>query len=95
MAAERFSMRQIREILRQKWLLNRTHRAICESVCVSSGAVSGLLARATVTGLDWARVQALDDAALEELLYTARRRARTSGPHPTQGTSTRSARGRA
>jgi transposase len=69
MAAERFSMRQIREILRQKWLLNRSHRAICESVCVSSGAVSGLLARATVTGLDWARVQALDDAALEELLY--------------------------
>src|ERR1700710_846961 len=62
-------MRQIREILRQKWLLNRTHRAICESVCVSSGAVSGVLARATVTGLDWARVQALDDAALEELLY--------------------------
>jgi transposase len=38
-------------------------------VGVSSGAVSGLLARATVTGLDWARVQTLDDAALEALLY--------------------------
>jgi transposase len=70
MAAERISMRQIREILRQKWVLKKSHRAVCESVGVSSGAVSGLLARATVTGLDWSHVQKLDDAALEALLYT-------------------------
>ena len=69
MAAERISMRQIREILRQKWVLNKSHRAVCESVGVSSGAVSGLLSRATVTGLDWSRVETLDDAALETLLY--------------------------
>lgn len=69
MSAERITMRQIREILRQKWVHGRSYRAICASVGVSHGAVSGLLARATVTGLDWARAQTLDDEALEALLY--------------------------
>jgi transposase len=70
MAAERLSMRQIREMLRQKWLLGRSHRAICASVGVSTGAVSALLSRATARGLTWEVVQSLDDEALEALLYT-------------------------
>jgi hypothetical protein len=32
MATERLSMRQIREILRQKWTLGRTHRQVAESL---------------------------------------------------------------
>jgi hypothetical protein len=33
-------MRQIREILRQKWTLGRTHRSVAESLRVSLGTVS-------------------------------------------------------
>ncbi len=66
---ERLSMRSTREIIRQKWELGRSHRAIGRSVGVSIGAVSLALSRATAAGLTWASVQALDDAALEALLY--------------------------
>jgi transposase len=62
-------MRNIREILRQKWLLKRPHRAVCESVGVSVGAVSQALSRAAGAQLAWAGVEALDDAELEARLY--------------------------
>jgi transposase len=62
-------MRNSREILRQKWLLNRSHRAIGTSVGVSVGAVSLALARATEAQLTWEAVQRLDDAELEVRLY--------------------------
>ena len=41
MATERLSMRKIREILRQKWVLGRSHREVARSVGVSVGAVGG------------------------------------------------------
>jgi transposase len=62
-------MRNTREILRQKWLLKRTHRAIVASVGVSVGAVSLALSRAANAQLTWEAVQALDDAELEARLY--------------------------
>ncbi len=62
-------MRKTREILRQKWLLKRTHRAIVASVGVSVGAVSLALSRAANAQLTWEAVQALDDAELEARLY--------------------------
>ena len=37
MATERLSMRKMREILRQKWELGRTHREVVESVGLSLG----------------------------------------------------------
>src|SRR5713101_5743230 len=40
MATERLSMRQIREILRQKWTLGRTHRQVAEGLRVGLGTVS-------------------------------------------------------
>ena len=43
-------MRNTREILRQKWLLKRTHRDVGTSVGVSVGAVSLALARAAASG---------------------------------------------
>jgi transposase len=62
-------MRNTREILRQKWLLKRTHRAIVASVGVSVGSVSLALSRAAQAQLTWDAVQALDDAQLEARLY--------------------------
>ncbi len=69
MATERLSMRNTREILRQKWTLGRSHREVGQSVGVSIGAVSAAIARAIAAGLDWPAVQALAEDALEAKLY--------------------------
>lgn len=58
-------MHRIREILRQKWALHRTHREIAASVGCSVGAVWKVVDRATTAALDLAVVEALDDAELE------------------------------
>jgi len=47
MATERLSMRQIREILRQKWVLACSRRQVAASRTVSIGTVTGVLRRAT------------------------------------------------
>ena len=60
MATERLSMRQIREILRQKWCLGRSHRAVAESLGIGSGTVGTTVLRARAAGLDWAQVEAPD-----------------------------------
>ena len=39
MATERLSMRKTREILRQKWTLERTHREVASSLNVGAGTV--------------------------------------------------------
>ena len=62
-------MRNTKEILRQKWLLGRLHRAISASVGVSTGAVSLALARAANAELTWEAANALEDAELEARLY--------------------------
>ncbi len=69
MAAERLSMRQIREILRQKWTLGRSHREVAEHLKAGLGTVSGVERRARAAGLDWPQVEALSDEALEARLY--------------------------
>lgn len=70
MATERLSMRQIREILREKWILGRPHREVAASLRIGLGTVSVVLARAKQAGLDWPTVQTLTDEALEARLYT-------------------------
>jgi hypothetical protein len=69
MAAERLSMRQIREVLRQKsgaWgSATRPPPAASASGWARSPA---WLARARVIGLDWPQVQALTDGVLEPRL---------------------------
>ena len=62
-------MRNTREILRQKWLLERSHRAVCASVGVSMGTVSQALKRAAGAKLTWEAVEAIDDDELEARLY--------------------------
>ena len=69
MATERLSMRKIREILRHKWSLGRSHREVAASLGVSVGAVSGAERRARAAGLDWPAVEGLGDDALEARLY--------------------------
>src|SRR4051812_20399950 len=48
MPTERLSMRDVREILRQKWQLGRSHRQVAESVGASAGAVGETMRRAKV-----------------------------------------------
>ena len=69
MATERLSMRHTREILRQKWALGGTHRAVAQSLGVSVGTVGTTVLRARAAGLDWPQVQALPEDALEARLY--------------------------
>jgi transposase len=82
MAPERLSMRQIREILRQKWLLGCSHRQVAQSLHVGLGTVSGVLQRAQGAGLDWAQVEALSEEALATRLYGARDVAGGARPLP-------------
>jgi hypothetical protein len=69
MATERLSMRQTREILRQKWSLGRTHREVAQSLGISNGAVGTTVLRARAAGLAWAEVEALSDEALHARVY--------------------------
>ena len=71
MATERLTMRKIREILRHKWALGRSHRDVAASLAVSVGAVSAAEQRARRAGLDWGTVESLSDEALEIRLYGA------------------------
>jgi transposase len=71
MASERLSMRKIREILRHKWALGRSHREVAASLGVSVGAVSAAEQRARQARLDWSTVESLDDDGLEARLYGA------------------------
>ncbi len=69
MATARLAMRKIREILRLKWVHDRTHRETAGSLGISAGVVGSVMSRAQAKGLDWVAAQALDDLALERLLY--------------------------
>jgi transposase len=70
MATERLSMRKIREILRLKWVLGRSHREIARATGVGVGTVSEVAWRARTAGIDgWAAVEATDEPTLEARLY--------------------------
>ena len=53
MATERLLMRHIREILRLKWTLRRSHRETARSLGISAGAVASVVTRAKAMGLTW------------------------------------------
>ena len=69
MATERLPMRHVREILRQKLALKRSHRQVARSLGISPSTVAGVVTDAAALGLDLAAVQALTDAEIEERLY--------------------------
>ena len=82
MATQRLSMRQTREILRQRLLLHRSYREIGRSLGVSVGAAANAVARAQAQGLEWPAVQVLTDAALEAYLYRRAELPRGDRPIP-------------
>lgn len=69
MATERLSMRKTKEILRQKWVLGRSHREVRNSLGVSVGVVSATVSRAEKAGLDWQLVESQSEEELEHRLY--------------------------
>jgi transposase len=75
-------MRQLREILRQKLLLKRSHRDVARSVGVSPGSVGSAVSRAKLVGLDWTAIESLADDALDERLYGSRGGARDDRAMP-------------
>src|SRR5688572_14218515 len=72
MATERLPMRHIREILRLKWGLKRSHREAARRLGISAGAVASVLSRASKLGLTWEALGELTDDALEQRLYGPR-----------------------
>ena len=71
MPTERLSMRQIREVLRQKWVVGLRHREVARSLGLGVGTVCRVLKRAQGAGLDWAQVEVLSDEVLERRVYGA------------------------
>jgi transposase len=61
-------MHVLREILRQKLGLRRSHRQVATSLGVSAGKVAGVFADARALGLDAATVDAMSDAELDARL---------------------------
>jgi len=62
-------MRKTREILRQKWELQRSHREVAFSVCTSASTIADTLSRAQAAGIDWTAAQTLSDDELEARMY--------------------------
>ena len=75
-------MRKLREILRQKWVLERSHRAVAQSVGVSAGAVGNAVTRAKAAGLSWADIEATTDERLQERLFGPRNPPTSDRPQP-------------
>jgi hypothetical protein len=69
MAAQRTTMRKIREILRLRLAAGLSIRQISQSTKASVGAIQKLLARAAKLELGWPLSDDLDDAGLARLFY--------------------------
>lgn len=83
MAAERLSMRCVKEVLRQKYCLKKSHRQVATALSISSGFVSGVMTRAATVGLtDWPSVDALSEEELDVRLYGPKVAAGTARPLP-------------
>lgn len=61
MATQRLTMRKIREILRQKLALGRSHRDVAKSLGVSIGAISKIVGEADERGVTLDVVQGMSD----------------------------------
>ena len=82
MTTERLFMRHIREVLRQKWVLGLSHRAVAASLGLSVGVIAATLGRPRAAGLEWPAVDGLDDQALQARLYGASAAPQRPRPDP-------------
>ena len=85
MSQRRLSMRKIRELLRLKYELGRSHREIATSLGIANSTVSDYVRRAAAAGLSWPLPEGLDDAALEAALFPAPPPSRVPRPEPDWG----------
>jgi len=69
MSQARLSMRKIEEILRLKYEVGLSHRAIAQSCTVSPSTVSGYITHAQAAGLSWPLPEGLSQEQLDELLF--------------------------
>ena len=84
MSQERLSMRKIEEILRLKYEVGLSHRAIAQSCSVSPSTVSEFVTHAKAAGLSWPLPEGINNEQLNELLFP--QRGQVSGRrHPAAG----------
>jgi len=69
MPAKRILMRKLREILRLRLQGELTIRQIKDSLRISVGAIQKVTSQAKALGLDWKRIELLDDQQLAEHFY--------------------------
>src|SRR4051812_21948126 len=82
MATDRLPMRHIREILRLKWCLRRSHRETARSLGISPGVVASVISRAKAIRLRWEALEGVSDDALEQQLYGPKVAGRAIRPRP-------------
>src|SRR5438876_8751423 len=70
MAAERLSMRKVRDVLRLRHAAGLSFREIGAALGVGKTQVGEYLRRAAVIGITWPVPEGLDDAELERRLFT-------------------------
>ena len=80
MPGRRIEMRKVKEVLRLHLTAGLSNRKIALCTGVGKSVVSKHVARALELGLDWPRVEATDEAALEELLYPTVKQASPEDP---------------
>ncbi len=68
MAAERLPMRKIKDILRQRLLLERPQRQIAQALEVGLGTVNTVVKSAAKAGLSWEIVAKLSETELAEYI---------------------------
>jgi transposase len=73
-------MRKVREVLRLRFEKHLTYRDIAFSVGVAATTVGDLLNRAKASALSWPIAEDLDDAFLEQLLYSPKGRPQITEP---------------
>ena len=69
MAAERLSMRHIKDVLRLKFEAQLSLRQIARSLKIGLGTTSLYINRAKAAGVNWPLPQGMDEAALEKALF--------------------------
>lgn len=71
MAAERLSMRTIKEVLRLKWEKKFSNKQVAQSCNIARSTVREYVERAQRAGLSWPLASDLDDGRLEALLFSS------------------------
>ena len=71
MAAERLSMRTIKEVLRLRWEKKFSNTQVSQSCNIARSTVREYVERAQRAGLSWPLASDLDDGQLEALLFSS------------------------